>query len=246
VGDILVLEEYNPDTWTYSGEAISRKVIYKLAGGFGLQDGFCVLGMGLLDTEANRPGRLRLGTAAGKENTMRYGVIRDTVAMTLPLEGDMAEIGVWRGASAAVAHGVAPHKTLHLYDTFQGVVKADSSVDVHSNGDFSDTTVETVREALGWTLDETRLVFHVGEFPSTFTEQDRKFCFVYSDTDTYFGTKATLAIFAPRMVPGGKIMFDDYEWHGCPGVKKAITEFLIENEGIQHAIAEPRQFILTF
>jgi hypothetical protein len=28
------------------------------------------------------------------------------------------------------------------------------------------------------------------------------------------------------MVSGGLMVFDDYEWHYCPGVKKALGEFL--------------------
>lgn len=46
VGDILVLQEYEPETPSpYTGRKIKVEVVYKLAGGnFGVLDGHCVLG----------------------------------------------------------------------------------------------------------------------------------------------------------------------------------------------------------
>jgi len=151
-------------------------------------------------------------------------ILEEMIASTIPLSGDMAEIGVWKGRTAAIIHRQAPSKTLHLYDTFAGIVMADSSIDVHGNGEFSDTSVEKVRATVG---PSQNIIFHVGIFPSTFKEHDRQFCFVFSDTDTYYGARTTLETFSSRMVPGGKIAFHDYGWRGCPGIKKAVDEFLV-------------------
>jgi len=175
-------------------------------------------------------------------NPNRFDIIRNELNSILPLEGEMAEIGVFRGSSARVIHDRIPLKIFHLYDTFKGIVKADSSIDVHINGDFSNTSFEEVKATLG---DSSNLIYHVGIFPETFTEQDKKFCFVYSDTDTYFGTMETLINFAPRMVKGGKIIFDDYEWKGCPGVKKAITEYTESLTTIEIRLSGT-QLIITF
>ena len=175
----------------------------------------------------------------------RHSFIQRELAAIISLPGDMAEIGVYKGDTSIVLRNSAPpQRVLHLYDTFgQGIVRADSSIDVHGNGEFSDTSVEAVRKILG----ENNVKYHVGTFPDTFTEQDVQFCFVYSDMDTYFGTKATLDVFAPRMVMGGKIMFDDYEWHECPGVKKAITEFMDLPFSCSRATAmDGTQFMITF
>jgi O-methyltransferase len=171
----------------------------------------------------------------------RHSLIRSELSKRVNLSGDMAEVGVWQGATASVIHSSAPNRMLHLYDTFgQGIVMADKSIDVHGNGDFANTSVGLVQGKLG----KINVQYHVGTFPDTFTEQEIKFCFVYSDTDTYFGTKATLDVFATRMVPGGMIMFDDYEWHGCPGVKKAITEFL--SISAVKTDRDKAQFMLSF
>ena len=175
-------------------------------------------------------------------NVNRFDIICNELNSILPLEGEMAEIGVYKGTSAKIIHNKVPLKIFHLYDTFKGIVKADSSIDIHADGDFSDTSIEKVKETLG---DSLNLVYHEGTFPETFTEHDKKFCFVYSDTDTYFGTKETLINFAPRMVKGGKIIFDDYDWKGCPGIKIAIKEYADPLTTIEIRLAGT-QLIITF
>ena len=45
VGDILVLQEYNPETEKYTGEMHSYKITYMIQGQFGLPDDMCVMGV---------------------------------------------------------------------------------------------------------------------------------------------------------------------------------------------------------
>ncbi len=56
------------------------------------------------------------------------------------------------------------------------------------------------------------------------------FCFVYVDMDTYQSTRDAIEFFWPRMVPGGKILIDDYGWEPCAGVQKAVDEWFKPNE----------------
>jgi predicted O-methyltransferase YrrM len=105
-----------------------------------------------------------------------------------------------------------------------------SGIDIHKKGDFADTSLESVKEFLG---DCNNVVFHPGFFPVTAEPvKDKKFCFVYFDADLYQSTKSCLEFFYPRMVRGGVMIFDDYEWKGCPGLKKAIEEFLADKSEI--------------
>jgi len=47
VGDALLIREYDPDTSSYSGRTLLRWVSYVMPGGaFGVEDGWCVLGLG--------------------------------------------------------------------------------------------------------------------------------------------------------------------------------------------------------
>ncbi len=43
--------------------------------------------------------------------------------------------------------------------------------------------------------------------------------------DTEQATRDAIEFFWPRLVPGGKIVVDDYGWEPCAGVKKAVEDF---------------------
>lgn len=46
VGDYLLLEEWNPDTQTYTGAVCARQITYILEGGqFGVEPGYVVMGI---------------------------------------------------------------------------------------------------------------------------------------------------------------------------------------------------------
>jgi len=47
VGDVLYLEEFNPDNQAYTGNVERREVTYVLrdATAFGLKEGYCILGL---------------------------------------------------------------------------------------------------------------------------------------------------------------------------------------------------------
>ena len=64
-------------------------------------------------------------------------------------------------------------------------------------------------------------------FPETVDETvSEEFSLVHSDVDLYQCNVDVLEYFYPKMVKGGIIVFDDYEWEGCPGIRKSIDEFL--------------------
>ena len=146
--------------------------------------------------------------------------IYDEIQVLRNVEGHTAEVGVFHGHTSKLIHRLLSDRTHYAYDTYCGIKGANPSIDRHIDGEFS-AGLQGVKEVIN--MDD--VVYKVGLFPDTFSEQNEKFCLVHSDTDTYFGTKATLACFAPLIVTGGKIIFDDYDWHMCPGVKKAVEEF---------------------
>jgi len=143
-------------------------------------------------------------------------------ACRLP-QGEVAEVGTYKGGSARLIAKTCP-KIVHLFDTFSGIPYTDVSVDSHKKGDFSDTSMEVVRNFLS---DCDNVILHPGIFPSTTNwVKDKQFCFVHIDVDVYQSVRECLGFFYPRTVRGGIIILDDYRWEKCPGVEKAITEFL--------------------
>jgi O-methyltransferase len=139
-------------------------------------------------------------------------------------EGNIAEVGVYKGGTARILAKSCPQKTVHLFDTFGGMPEVRPDIDAHRQGDFSDTSLEAVRDFL---KDCSNVRFYQGFFPKTASGlQDERFCFVNIDVDIYSSTKDCLEFFYPRMLPGGVMAFDDYKWRDCAGVKMAIDEFL--------------------
>src|SRR5262245_1407026 len=132
--------------------------------------------------------------------------------------GDLVEVGVYRGGSAAVLARVAREqgRRLILFDTFEGIPLA-GEFDHHKVGDFGDTSLEHVRAAI------PDAEFVVGVFPESM--RGVKFvpvALAHIDCDQYETIKACCEIFPVFMANGGVMIFDDYDvlW----GARKAVNE----------------------
>lgn len=135
------------------------------------------------------------------------------------LEGNTAEIGVYEGYTSKMIAMMCMYKTHYAYDTFEGITYSNPTYgDKYQNGEYACGLTQVKQN-----INLCNVVYKKGYFPQTFQESICKFCFVYSDTATYLGTKATIQTFTPNMVAGGKIMF--YVDEKCAGVKTAIQEY---------------------
>jgi ADP-heptose:LPS heptosyltransferase len=160
---------------------------------------------------------------AGLERTLfgpkKLAVLRDAVKGTVGLPGDVAELGVFRGGTAALLGRYAYDCRLRLFDTFEGL-PADCPDGVHRAGEFAAGEADVVGFLKAQRLDP---VVYRGVFPAT-APAGVKYRFVHVDGDLYSTTKAAIAYFGPRMVPGGAMMFDDVDWKDTPGVTRAVEE----------------------
>lgn len=141
------------------------------------------------------------------------------------MSGDIAEIGVYKGGTAKLISKVVTGTTkiIHLFDTFTGMPPTDSTKDIHREGDFSDTSLESVTKYL---KDCNNVQFYQGFFPDTSIPIiNLQFCFVHIDVDIYKSVIDCCKFFYPRMAIGGIMVFDDYGFLSCPGAKKAVDEF---------------------
>jgi hypothetical protein len=143
-----------------------------------------------------------------------------TARLAMAVEGDLAELGVYRGGSAVVLACVAKQsgRTVHLFDTFSGM-PAVSEADIHRPGDFPGALAEVEAALAGFPA-----VFHVGRFPLP-DMPEGPFAFVHLDCDIYQSYVDGLSYFWPRMTSGGWLVMDDYEVPSCPGATKAAKEF---------------------
>lgn len=145
------------------------------------------------------------------------------------MEADMAEVGVFKGGSSRLIASSAPERNVHLFDTFEGIPSQCTQIDLHKAKDFSDTSIDAVRSFL---KDCPNVFFYKGIFPATAQAvRERKFSFVHIDVDIYQSVKDCLEFFYPRMVPAAVILLDDYGDRGlCPGVTRAVNEFLADKK----------------
>ena len=143
------------------------------------------------------------------------------------VEGDCAEVGVYKGDFASVINRYFPNRRLYLFDTFKGFDPRDLARDkakgqVGIEADFSDTSVQKV---LGKMTHPGNCTVKAGYFPQTAGDVDGKFCFVSLDTDLYEPTLAGLRFFWKRLSPGGAIFVHDCNNTNYKGIRQAVSEF---------------------
>lgn len=141
--------------------------------------------------------------------------------------GDIAEVGVYRGNSAAVlAHyGRCHNRSLFLFDTYEGFEDRDLiGVDAERSRSFADTTLTMVRQNVG----DGSVVYVKGYFPETVTDDiaGRRYAVVHLDCDLYAPIKAGLEFFYDRLSPGGMLVIHDYANPCWDGAKRAVDEFM--------------------
>ena len=146
------------------------------------------------------------------------------------LEGNVAELGVYKGKFARYINQYFPDRTLYLFDTFEGFNETDiinETQSQFSGGDqnFSDTSVAAV----------LKLMPHPGQcktfkgyFPDSAKNVDDKFVFVSLDADLYDPLYAGLKFFYPKLVKGGYIFVHDFNNDSYRGARKAVEVFCKE------------------
>jgi O-methyltransferase len=195
--------------------------------------------------------------------------LRDLARVVLEIErkrlpGLLIEAGTARGGSAIViAAAKAPERPMKVYDVF-GMIPPPSEhdgADVHkryatiAGGEargvggetyygYRDDLYEEVAGSfarLGVPTGEHRVELIRGLFEDTI-ELDEPVALAHLDGDWYESTMTCLTRIAPLVVPGGRIVLDDYfHWSGC---RTAVDEYfsgrdefrLVEQRSKLHAI----------
>jgi O-methyltransferase len=170
------------------------------------------------------------------------------------IEGSFVECGTWRGGAVgmmALAHtgsGARPTRTLHLFDSFEGLPEPTANdggmAESYAAGRTSGT-LETIGKCEGPLEDNKELLerrigypsdlleYHVGWFQDTVARDAAKtgpIALLRLDGDWYESTKTCLDALYPLVQDGGVVVIDDYgHWAGC---RRAVDEFI-------DALAEP-------
>ncbi len=171
----------------------------------------------------------------GHENLIKIKNLLNSVSH---LDGDVCEVGVYRGGTAKVISENVKNCEVFLFDTFDGMPYYDSENDkTWTVGTFNETDYDMVSKLFESNPD---VKIYKGIFPSETAHhiEGKMFKFVHLDVDNYQPYKECLEFFYDKMVPGGIILFDDYDHSCCPGSNKAIDEFFSDKpENIQKNIS---------
>jgi len=178
--------------------------------------------------------------------------------LTLEVPGDIAELGVFRGAGLFTwanlleAYCIGDRtKTVFGFDNWRGFTTVASedgtrSPDIHKvEGGFSpDQFYQELRDAIAlfdadrfipW---KPRIKLVEGDIESTAisfvaANPGVRFSLIHFDCDMYAPTKAALNQFWPLLSRGGVVLFDEYSIPDWPGETKAVDEFLSDKPGLR-------------
>jgi hypothetical protein len=198
-----------------------------------------------------RVGREHLSYLSGANLAMLARLVVSLERDGLP--GVLVEAGTARGGSAIVmASAKAPERAMKVYDVF-GMIPPPSDKDgedVHrryqriregeSKGvggelyyGYRDDLYTEVRESFarcGVDVDAHRVDLVRGLFADTI-HLDEPVALAHLDGDWYESTMTCLERLAPLLVPGGRIVLDDYyAWSGC---KRAVDEYFADRPGFR-------------
>src|SRR5258708_9467554 len=152
-------------------------------------------------------------------------------ALTMaPSRGDIIEVGVWRGGTGCLLAKRAQEfgcKTF-LCDTFSGVVKSGQGDNEYRDGGHRESHPSYVSSLAAKLGVETEIL--QGIFPEETGHRiaDRAFRFAHIDVDVYQSSRDATEWVWPRLVSGGVVIFDDYGFERCEGVRKFVDEWATE------------------
>jgi O-methyltransferase len=146
------------------------------------------------------------------------------------VEGNVAELGVYKGKFARYINQYFPDRILYLFDTFEGFDTRDVEKEKQksfSSGeqDFTDTSVEAVLKLMP-APQQCRPV--KGFFPESAKGIEDNFVFVSLDADLFEPIYQGLQFFYPKLVHGGYIFIHDFNNDGYKGSRKAVEQFCSE------------------
>jgi O-methyltransferase len=169
------------------------------------------------------------------------------------LEGLVIEAGTARGGSAIVmAAAKAPERPMKVYDVFgmippptdqdgedvheryakitSGEARGPGGETYYGYRDDLYTEVEQSFARLGVPTGERNVALVKGLFEDTI-DLDEPVAIAHLDGDWYESTMTCLTRIAPLVVPGGRIVLDDYyAWSGC---RRAVDEYFTDRDGFR-------------
>lgn len=166
----------------------------------------------------------------------RYLYLKDMLEKVRDVQGDIVECGVSIGHGALLfslfSDYIGVPRAYYGFDSFEGFPEPaaqDEITPIKGKG-FWANPPQTVMKVLcdGRLGDEVireRIHLVPGWFNETLPTYDGRIALLHLDCDLYDSYRLCLEILYDKVMPGGAIMFDEYNDTRWPGASKAIDEF---------------------
>ena len=145
---------------------------------------------------------------------------------------NIVEFGSYKGGSAiflaTVMKYIDPQAHVLALDTFAGMPATDKTIDAHSTGDFSDTTLADFQARIA-ALGLDNLTPVQGRFEDTFPAcaNNLRFGIAHIDCDIYSAVKFVQDAVWPLMGDGGYVVYDDATVTSCLGATEAVEDLIM-------------------
>jgi O-methyltransferase len=154
----------------------------------------------------------------------RCNILYQLCKSTLHLDGDIAEVGVYKGGTLKLLAKAGYPKITHGFETFTGLPKPDSDKD--DNRQIEGRFCASYKEVQQFLSDCPNIKLYPGIFPQTASDIIKhNFSFVHVDCDIFQSVFDCCHFFYPRLTQGGIMVFDDYSDPLCCGAREAVNTF---------------------
>jgi hypothetical protein len=188
----------------------------------------------------------------------RFLAHHELFKLTLEVPGDIAELGVFRGAGLMTwanlleAYCIGDRtKIVFGFDNWQGFTdirpedgREDLTVQKTAGGFSPGAYFAELKHALeifdddrfvSWKARVKLIEGDIGATVPAFVKDNPgvRFSLIHFDCDLYGPTQAALTALWPLLSRGGVMLFDEYAIHNWPGETQAVDEFLASQSGVK-------------
>lgn len=189
----------------------------------------------------------------GKFNLARTFFMYELLKEYKNVPGDIAEFGVFRGTNtilmAKILDQISPliNRQIYAFDSFEGLKPDESKDGKIAYESFTNSYVgnyELFLDVIALNQLEDVVVPIKGLIEDTLKpllndSPALKFSLIFLDTDLYHPTLEILNNCVDRLVPGGALIFDEWNYRRYPGETAALDKFLSDNPSLAFKYIQP-------
>lgn len=169
-------------------------------------------------------------------------------ALDTSSSGSVVELGCYAGTTSVfITRLLVIHKStreFHVYDSFEGLPEKRNEDASRAGDQFKTGELAVSKKLFVLNYKKAGLPLpriHKGWFNElTGADVPREIAFAFLDGDYYESVLTSLRLIWPRLVPGARIVVDDYANEALPGAAKAVDEWLATHPAklsVEHSLA---------